>query len=154
MTPLPIRALIHMVSAFAVENGLCLGQSLCSEKSNEITAIPQLLELLIIKGCSVAIDAMGCQTEIAQQIIAKEADYILAVKDNQKELHTQVQKMFNITKPSVISIDEDLGHGRVETRKCSIIDDLTFFDSDKERKCRKPMVMNIGLFDNFYYPII
>ncbi|KAA1245542.1 ISAs1 family transposase [Aquimarina sp. RZ0] len=99
MTPLPIRALIHMVSAFAVENGLCLGQSLCSEKSNEITAIPQLLELLIIKGCSVTIDAMGCHTEIAQQIIAKEADYILAVKDNQKELHTQVQKCLTLPSP-------------------------------------------------------
>jgi len=94
---------IHMVSAFASNNGLCLGQISCDQKSNEIIAIPKLLDLIAIKGCTVTIDAMGCQTKIAEKIRSKEAHYILAVKDNQKELHQQVKKViqynqFNINK--------------------------------------------------------
>ncbi len=93
---------IRMVSAFATINGLCLGQEVCEEKSNEITAIPELLELLAIKGCIVTIDAMGCQTEIAESIIKKGADYILAVKQNQKsfKLLTRLQftqKLIQVT---------------------------------------------------------
>lgn len=131
---------IHMVSAFAAGNGLCLGQICCEDKSNEITAIPKLLDLIAIKGCTVTIDAMGCQTQIAEKIKTKEADYILAVKDNQKELHEQVKKMFNITKPSSIDVNTDIGHGRVEQRKCSVVDKLVFFDSDKEWKGLKTLV--------------
>jgi predicted transposase YbfD/YdcC len=131
---------IHMVSAFAAANGLCLGQVCCQSKSNEITAIPKLLDLIAIKGCTVTIDAMGCQTQIAEKIKAKGADYILAVKDNQRELHEQVKKMFNITRPSSIDVNIDVGHGRVEKRKCSVIDKLVFFDSDKEWKGLKTLV--------------
>lgn len=131
---------IHMVSAFAAENGLCLGQVCCEGKSNEITAIPKLLDLIAINGCTVTIDAMGCQTQIAEKIKAKGADYILAVKDNQKELHEQVKKMFNITNPSSIDSNFDTGHGRVEKRKCSIVDNLVFFDIDKEWKGLKTLV--------------
>lgn len=123
---------IHMVSAFASENCLCLGQTTCDEKSNEITAIPVLLEILSIKGCTVTIDAMGCQSKIAEKIIEKEANYILAVKDNQKELHEQVVKMFEIKEPQSVDIDVDSGHGRIETRKCAVVSNLTFFDIDKE----------------------
>lgn len=123
---------IHMVSAFASENGLCLGQTICDEKSNEIFAIPSLLEILSIKGCTVTIDAMGCQRKIAEKIIKKEANYILAVKENQKGLHEQVVKMFEIKKPQSVDIDLDSGHGRIETRKCEIISDLAFFDTDIE----------------------
>lgn len=119
---------VHMVSAFASENGLCLGQVACEEKSNEITAIPKLLELISIKGCTVTIDAMGCQSDIAEKIIENGADYILAVKENQNELCEQVDKMFNISQPSSSDISVDAGHGRVETRKCSVISDLRFFD--------------------------
>jgi predicted transposase YbfD/YdcC len=128
---LGIRA-IHMVSAFASDNGLCLGQTTCDEKSNEITAIPELLDILSIKGCTVTIDAMGCQCKIAEKIIEKEADYILAVKDNQKELHEQIEKMFEINKPQSVDIDVDSGHGRIEIRKCEVVSNLAFFDVEKE----------------------
>jgi predicted transposase YbfD/YdcC len=131
---------VHMVSAFASENGLCLGQTTCDEKSNEITAIPELLEILSIKGCTVTIDAMGCQSEIAKKIVQKEAGYILAVKENQKELHEQVVKMFEIKKTQSIDIDIDSGHGRVETRKCEIVSDLAFFDVEKEWTGLKTLV--------------
>ncbi len=123
------KSAIHIVSAFAAENNVCLGQLKCQEKSNEITTIPKLLELLAIKGCTVTIDAMGCQTKIAQHIIDKGADYILAVKDNQKELNQQVQKIFQIHKPQLEHTETDSGHGRVETRKCSVITNLEFLDN-------------------------
>lgn len=111
---------IHMVSAFASANKVVLGQLACSEKSNEITAIPALLELIIVKGCIVTIDAMGCQTAIAKQIIKQEADYILAVKDNQKKLHKEVQEMFGLVNSKSFETIEK-NNGRIETRRCSII---------------------------------
>jgi len=77
---------IHMVSAFATANRLSLGQLAVSEKSNEITAIPQLLELIDTRGCIVSIDAMGCQHDIADKIRSNGSDYLLSVKDNQEEL--------------------------------------------------------------------
>ncbi|MFC6273837.1 ISAs1 family transposase, partial [Pseudoalteromonas fenneropenaei] len=80
---------IHIVSAFACENGVTLGQCKTDSKSNEITAIPELLKLLELKGCLVTIDAMGCQKEIAKKIIDKEADYLLALKANQGSLLEQ-----------------------------------------------------------------
>lgn len=78
------QAAIHMVSAWATHNQLTLGQRKVDAKSNEITAIPKLLEVLALKGCIVTIDAMGCQKDIAQKIIDKEADYVLALKENQE----------------------------------------------------------------------
>lgn len=78
--------LVHMVSAFSAQNQVVLGQVKTSEKSNEITAIPELLQLLELKGCLVTLDAMGCQRKIAQTILDKEADYLLAVKGNQGKL--------------------------------------------------------------------
>ena len=131
---------IHMVSAFATENRICLGQVSCQDKSNEITAIPKLLELLAIKGCTVTIDAMGCQTAIAEKIRDKGADYILAVKENQKELYEQVEKVFGITKPASVDIDLDSGHGRIETRKCTVIDDLKFLDIEDKWKGLKTVI--------------
>ena len=80
------KGAIHLVSAWATQNNLTLGQVKTEEKSNEITAIPQLLEMLDLNGCIVTIDAMGCQREIAQQITAGGADYVLAVKENQGRL--------------------------------------------------------------------
>ena len=123
---------IHMVSAFASANGICLGQVACEQKSNEITAIPELLKLIAIKGCTITIDAIGCQAKIAKQIRKGEADYILAVKENQEELHLQVQKVFEITPVDSSDEDVDKGHGRVETRKCSIINDLAFLDGKEK----------------------
>jgi predicted transposase YbfD/YdcC len=85
---------LHLVTAWASENGLTLGQIACEEKSNEITAIPQLLKLLNLKGCTVTIDAMGCQTDIVEQIRERKAHYVLAVKDNQPSLHADLQQVF------------------------------------------------------------
>jgi len=88
------KAAIHMVSAWATANHISLGQVVTDEKSNEITAIPKLLEILELSGCLVTIDAMGCQREIAQQIVAAKADYVLAVKDNQPKLHNAIRDFF------------------------------------------------------------
>jgi predicted transposase YbfD/YdcC len=84
-----------MVTAFAVEAGLSLAQRPVAEKSNEITAIPFLLEMLALAECVVTIDAMGCQTEIADQIIEQKGDYILSLKGNQGQLHEDTQQMFS-----------------------------------------------------------
>lgn len=118
------KAAIHMVSAFAAENGVVLGQIKVDDKSNEITAIPALLELLDIKGCIVTIDAMGCQEKIAEKIIQKEGDYILAVKDNQKAVHDEIDDFFRTAcQFDFQAVAHDYfeenhkGHGRVECRR-------------------------------------
>src|SRR5439155_23483268 len=85
---------LHLVSAWATANGLTLGQVAVDAKSDEITAIHQLIELLDLKDCVVTIDAAGCQKEIAAQIVAKEADYVLALKENQPTLYEQVADYF------------------------------------------------------------
>lgn len=122
-SPVNGKKAIHMVSAFASANQVVLGQLACEEKSNEITAIPALLDLIIVKGCIVTIDAMGCQTEIAAKIIEKEADYILAVKDNQQSLHKELQELFCLHRSkSFETLEKD--HGRIETRKCSVLTNL------------------------------
>ena len=112
---------IHMVSAWCNANGLVLGQQKVDEKSNEITAIPALLELLVIKGCIVTIDAMGCQQSIAAKIVEREADYILAVKDNQKFLHQDIREAFDNEKPVDEYTASNVAHGRIETRTTSVI---------------------------------
>jgi predicted transposase YbfD/YdcC len=115
---------LHLVSAWATEARLVLGQVAVEAKSNEITALPLLLELLDLHGCIVTIDAMGCQTEIATAIRARAADYVLAVKDNQPALHRAVHEAFlahaeaDFTDPSLRRLKTvDRGHGRVETRE-------------------------------------
>ena len=92
------RKAFHLISAYATQNRLCLAQQCVSEKSNEITAIPVLLDMLAIESCVVTIDAMGCQRDIAQKILDKNADYILMVKDNQKNLKEQIEKVFTLEK--------------------------------------------------------
>lgn len=116
---------IHMVSAWGEANGVVLGQEKVDEKSNEITAIPLLLEALDLSGCIVTIDAMGCQTEIAAQIIDKDADYLLSLKGNQGHLHEDVAEMFAyFEKVNFTNIDHDYhktvnkDHGRLEIREC------------------------------------
>jgi predicted transposase YbfD/YdcC len=125
---------VHMVSAWANDNNLVLGQTKVNEKSNEITAIPKLLEVLSIKGAIVTIDAMGCQTDIAEKIISKKADYILAVKDNQKLLHKNIQDEFRFSKVIKVATDLDMGHGRIETRTASVITDFKFIEQDNKWK--------------------
>ncbi len=123
------KGAIHMVGAWATQQSLTLGQVKTDKKSNEITAIPQLLELLDLHGCIVTIDAMGRQREIAQQIPAGGADYVLAVKENQGRLHEGIQDLFEGAE--ALGFDEtphdhaenghaetvDKGHGRVERRE-------------------------------------
>lgn len=120
---------LHIVSAFCAKNEISLGQVKVDDKSNEITAIPELLDLIAVTGCIVTIDAMGCQREIAKKIIEKEADYILMVKENQAELKEQVEKNFRIKSSESIDIQEDLDHGRIEKRTCEVISNLDFLDT-------------------------
>lgn len=128
------KSALHVVSAYASGNMLCLGQEVVDEKSNEIIAIPKLLKLLEIKGCIVTIDAMGCQKKIAKEIIRQKADYLLMVKGNQQGLQEQVKKLFDKGSFSDQNTEIESGHGRVETRTCHVITDLTFLDGKEEWK--------------------
>jgi len=118
---------IHLVSAWASHNELILGQLKTEEKSNEITAIPHLLESLFLEGATVTIDAMGCQKSIVNQIvIEKKADYVLALKENHPTLLEEVTQSFKEKPCHEFYQTLDYGHGRIEERKCSIINDLGF----------------------------
>ena len=119
---------MHMVSAWATQNTLTLGQVKTEAKSNEITAIPQLLDLLDLHDCVVTIDAMGCQREIAQQITAGGANCVLAVKENQGQLHEGIRDLFAVAEalgfdgvPYDYSQTVNKGHGRVERCPASTI---------------------------------
>lgn len=117
---------LHVVSAWAGQTGLTLGQVAVDAKSNEITAMPQLLELLDLRQKIVTIDAMGCQKEIAQLIVDQEGDYLLAVKDNQPSLHTEMQAAFAKAQAKPFpghreSTTEDQGHGRHERRTVRVL---------------------------------
>lgn len=142
---------IHMVSAWAQENRMVLGQIKVDEKSNEITAIPQLLELLEISGCTVTIDAMGCQKEIAGLIIDKGADYVLALKGNQGTLHDDVQLFFEDARNTAFNGVEhhyvetvDGGHGRVEVRRHWIVSDIDWL----EQKAKWKGIKGIGMVES------
>ncbi len=122
---------IHMVSAFAHGLGLTLGQVKTAEKSNEITAIPELLDALLLKGCLVTIDAMGCQKAIAAKIVAQECDYALMVKNNQPALAAAIEGFFDAAEQAgyqdVAHTQArwiEKSHGRIETRRCVVTDDL------------------------------
>jgi predicted transposase YbfD/YdcC len=97
------KGAIHLVSAWASANHLVLAQAKVDQKSNEITAIPELLEILELSGCIVTIDAMGCQTQIAEQIVDKQADYVLALKANQKHLYESISTRMSKTASSVLT---------------------------------------------------
>lgn len=121
---------IHMVNVWASANGLVLGQAKVEEKSNEITAIPELLRLLEVSGCIVTVDAMGCQREIAEQVVQAGADYVLTVKENQGRLFEDIQDLFQGAKeldfldvPYAFHETTTKGHGRIETRQCWAIQD-------------------------------
>ena len=127
------KAAIEMVSAWAAANHLTLGQCKVDEQSNEITAIPELLQVLELSGCIVTIDAIGCQTEIAQAIRAKEADYVLALKENQGTLYRDVAELFTDARQvDFQGVEYDYhqtvnkGHGRIEIRRFWTISDPDF----------------------------
>lgn len=123
-------AALHLVSAWASENRLVLGQVAVDTKSNEITAIPLLLDLLDLRDCTVTIDAMGCQTAIATQIVAHGGDYLLALKGNQPQVHADVVTLFadarSARQPAYAMTQAtsiETGHGRIEQRQAFVISD-------------------------------
>ena len=129
-----------MVSAWANSNDLVLGQLKVKEKSNEITAIPELLDAILIKDCIITIDAMGCQIRIAEKVIKEGGDYILAVKGNQKTLQQNIEDSFRFLKPDNVSESLDAGHGRVEKRTCSVIKNLEYIENSKDWKDSKTII--------------
>lgn len=129
-----VKSPVHMVSAWANDSNLVLGQVKVSEKSNEITAIPELLNALFIKGSLISIDAMGCQQDIAECIIAGEADYLLAVKNNQPTLFQNTEDSFRFLKTADFDEHIDIGHGRIETRKCTVITDMAHIEQPEKWK--------------------
>lgn len=129
---------IHMVSAWASKNRMVLGQIKTKEKSNEITAIPLLLKMLDISGCTVTIDAMGCQKNIAKTIVGKGGDYVLSLKGNQRVLHDDVRLFFedcvntnfkDVPYDFYETVDND--HGRIEIRKYWTVSDLEWLHNKK-----------------------
>ena len=143
------KAAIHMVSAWASANSVVLGQQKVNDKSNEITAIPELLKLLELKGCIVTIDAMGTQKDIARDIIDAKADYVLALKANQPRLYEKVESFFQQAvengKPISQALDfyeqKDHGHGRDEHRRYYAYGGLDWLKEKKEWKGIKSIGM-------------
>ena len=126
------RKPLHMVTAWATANGIVLGQEVTAEKSNEITAIPTLLELLELRGCIVTIDAMGCQCEIATTIVTRGGDYVLGLKGNQESIHEATEDFFVTAEANDFADvkhdfkeEIDCDHGRIETRRYWITDNLS-----------------------------
>lgn len=129
------KSALELVSAWATANHLVLGEVKVDEHSNEITAIPELLQVLDVQGCIVSIDAIGCQTDIAQDIIDRGGDYVLAVKKNQEQLFDDVQSLFEIEmaeRQPFHWVEHDYaqtvekGHGRIETRQCWVVTDADY----------------------------
>lgn len=131
------RTPVHMVSAFVTQNHLVLGQLACEDKSNEITTIPKLLAMLELAGLTVTLDAMGCQREIARQIIQQKGHYILAVKQNQPTLHAKVKGLLDEAIAEKFRgmshgyhEQTDKGHGRIETRRVWVSDEVHWLGAD------------------------
>jgi predicted transposase YbfD/YdcC len=127
------RGPLHLVSAWASRQRLVLGQQACEAKSNEITAIPLLLDRLALTGALVTIDAMGCQTKIAQKILDKGADYLLAIKENWPSLHGEIEGFFD--DPAAAGLDSfetiDGEHGRIEVRRHLVTDEVAWLTTNR-----------------------
>jgi predicted transposase YbfD/YdcC len=139
---------LRMVSAWASEQRLVLGQVKTAEKSNEITAIPELLRMLEIAGCIVTIDAMGCQREIAAQIIEQKADYLLSLKGNQGTLHEDVASYFEWAEkinfkgiPHSFTETVEKDHGRIEERRCWVTEDVEWLSQKGAWAGLKSLIM-------------
>jgi predicted transposase YbfD/YdcC len=143
---------IHMISAWSCANGLVIGQTKTNEKSNEITAIPELLKQLEIKGCIVTIDAMGCQKKIAGTIVQKGADYVFSLKGNQSSLHDDIKLYFQGQAKELLDHHKtvDNEHGKIETRNYWTTSDVEWIhDRDKWENLRTIcMVERERQFDN------
>ena len=145
------KGAIHLVSAWSSRQKLVLGARAVDEKSNEITAIPELLDLLAIKGAIVTIDAMGCQKKIAEKIIAKSADYVFGLKGNQATLRTDVEDLFteqmacNFKDVAVSrAIGTDAGHGRIETREVFAVGDIAWLRKNHEWAGLRSIIMVVS----------
>lgn len=141
---------IHIVSAWASENGMVLGQVKTDEKSNEITAIPELLDLISVKNCIVTIDAMGTQTKIAEKIVENKADYVLAVKGNQETLHNDIKDFFEDAEKTNFdgldvksSMTTNKDHGRIEIRKYYLVENIDWLSMKDNWKGLKSIGMSI-----------
>jgi predicted transposase YbfD/YdcC len=119
---------LQFVSAYAAQNSLVLCQEVVDGKSNEMTAVPKLIDLIDCKGAIITVDALNCQVDIATKILEKKADYLLALKSNHRGLYEQVKTRFERQEPVQIHSTENVDHGRVEKRICSLISDLKWID--------------------------
>ena len=144
----------YIVSAFLTEVGISIGQVKCDEKSNEITAIPELLEILDISGCVITIDAMGCQSKIVKKIVEKDGHYCLAVKENQSNLYKDIDEYFRFalndrieSKNISYHITKSYGHGRIERRKYYVANDLDLIKHINDRKKWKNL-KSVGMVEN------
>jgi predicted transposase YbfD/YdcC len=146
--PVKGKKALNVVSAWASEASVVLGQVKCEEKSNEITAIPELLKILDLEGCVVTIDAIGCQKEIVKEIVEKEADYVISLKGNQGTLHQAVKdyldwaeriKFKDIKSDYCSTLEKD--HGRIEERRCWVTEEIGWLEQKGEWKNLKSVVM-------------
>lgn len=132
----------HILTAFMSSKSICMGQVTTQEKSNEITAIPELLDSIDVKGAMISIDAMGCQKAIAKKIISKNANYLLAVKENQKELYQQIENLFTLKLGATSDESIDNGHGRVEKRTATLLTNLDLLE-EKENWASLKSILKI-----------
>jgi len=143
---------LHLVSAFATTRRLVLGQEAVEEKSNEITAIPALIERLDLEGALVSIDAMGCQVDIAQSILDAKADYLLAVKDNQPTLHGDMRSYFETAPAAEVERAQTVGkeHGRLEIRTCTVSHEVDWMTAERSYPgaLRFPKIATIGVVES------
>lgn len=137
------NTMLHLLNAYLVEKQCILGQEKTADKSNEITAIPILLEVLDLKGAIVSIDAMGCQKNIAEKIIEKNADYFLAVKQNQKSLHQDIESAFLVFQKNDENYfsSEEINGSRVEKRTCKVMEDLSHLSTEFQWKGLSRIIM-------------
>jgi predicted transposase YbfD/YdcC len=135
--------MLHLLNAYLVNKRCVLGQEKTADKSNEIAAIPLLLDVLDLKDAVVSIDAMGCQKSIAEKIIENEADYFLAVKQNQKTLHEDIESAFKVFKKDDKNyfLSQEINGSRVEQRSCKVMSDLSHISEEFRWKGLKKIVM-------------
>lgn len=147
--PIKGKKALNVVSAWASEQSVVLGQVRCEEKSNEITAIPELLKILMLEGCIVTIDAMGCQKEIVKEIVGKGADYVIAVKGNQGNLHKDLKdyldwaerRNFAEIKYDYCETELEKDHGRIEQRRCWVTEEIDWLEGKEDWQNLKSVVM-------------
>ena len=135
-----LKTFVHLVNAWSNDNQLILGQIKTEDKSNEITAIPTLLDLFEIKGAKITIDAIGCQRAIVNKIAEGEGGYMIAVKENQETLLDDIKEAFENTPKTESATSKELGHGRIESRTCKVIKDMGWISQREKWESLKSIV--------------